>query len=145
MKQTKRKPLLNRKETQTLLTTLKVATTAGALSLTLGGWSLLAQLENRNVALAATSQPVAIVASAADTIALTPTPLPKQAAPTQKKFSLDIVQWVQDISGNDVAVVRDRRGSLWYVMGSDVTRLEQGLSPLIQPQLVQINTRTRGS
>jgi len=42
-------------------------------------------------------------------------------------------------------VVRDRRGTLWYVMGSDVTRLEQGLSPLVQPQPVRITTRTRGS
>jgi len=75
----------------------------------------------------------------------TPDPLPTQAPPAQKKLSLDIVQWVQDISGNAVAVVRDRRGSLWYVMGSDVTRLEQGLSPLVQPQLVQITTRTRAS
>jgi len=156
MKQTKRKPLLNRKETQTLLTTLKMATAAGALSLTIGGWSLLAQLETRNVAQAAASPPVAVVASASRSTASasrsipptstpTPTPLSPQATPVQKKFNLDIVQWVQDISGNPVAVVRDRRGTLWYVMGSDVTRLEQGLSPLVQPQPVRITTRTRGS
>ncbi len=144
MKQTKRKPLLNRKETQTLLTALKMTTAAGTLSLTLGGWGLLAQLESSNIAQAATTQPVAI-AAAADSATSTPDSLPLQATPTRRKISLDIVRWMQDISGNKVAVVRDRRGSLWYVMGSDVTRLEQGLSPLVQPQLVRINARTRAS
>ena len=145
MKQNTRKPLFNRKETQTLLTTLKMATAAGALSLTIGGWSLLAQLETRNIAHAAASQPIAMVASAPTITNLTPTPLPQQATPTRQKISLDIAEWVQDVAGDPVAVVRDRRGSLWYVMGDDVTRLEQGLSPLVQPQLVQITTRTRGS
>ena len=145
MKQNKQKPLFNRKETQTLLTTLKMATAAGALSLTIGGWSLLAQLETRNIAQAAASRPVAIVAAAPDTIASTPNPVSTQASPVQKKFSLDIVQWVQDVSGNPVAVVRDKRGSLWYVMGTDVARLEQGLSPLVQLQLVQTTARTRSS
>ena len=98
-----------------------------------------------NFAQATGDQPVAVVASASDSIAFTPDPLPAPATPVRQKISLDIVQWVQDISGNAVAVVRDRRGSLWYVMGSDVTRLEQGLSPLVQPQLVQVTTRTRGS
>ena len=144
MKQTKRKPLLNRKETQTLLAALKMTTAAGALSLTLGGWSLLAHLETRNIAQAAADQPIALV-STPDKATSTPAPLPTQATSTQQKISLDIVNWVQDVSGNNVAVVRDRRGSLWYVMGSDVTRLKQGLSPQVQPQLVQRTTRTRAS
>ena len=56
--QKRNKPLLNRKETQSLLTTLKLATTAGALSLTIAGWGLLAQLDS---AQAAANQSVAMV------------------------------------------------------------------------------------
>ena len=157
--QKRNKPLLNRKETQSLLTTVKLATTAGALSLTIAGWGFLAQLDS---ARAATNQPVAVVASAGtsrntgisssistgSTTPPTPTPLPSttQSATTQRVRHLDIVQWVQDVQGNSVAVVRDNRGSLWYVMGSDVPRLEQGLPPLVQPQLVQqVFGRTRAS
>ena len=128
MSQKRRKPFLNRKETQSLLTTLKLATTAGALSLTIAGWGLLAQLDN---AQAATNQPVA------SSLAL----VGSQSA-TQ---SIAVVRWVQDVQGRPVAVVRDKRGTLWYVMGSDVPRLEQGLSPQVQPQLVQMVTRTRAS
>ncbi|MCB0178844.1 MAG: hypothetical protein KDI62_11485, partial [Anaerolineae bacterium] len=69
MSQQKKKPLLNRKETQSLLTTLKVATAAGALSLTLGGWGLLAQLES---AQAAVNQPEAIAAASTSASAETP-------------------------------------------------------------------------
>ncbi|MCB9079812.1 MAG: hypothetical protein H6631_19580 [Anaerolineaceae bacterium] len=143
MSQSKKKPFLNRKETQSLLTTLKVATTAGALSLTLGGWGLLAQLES---AQAAVNQPVEIAAvstsvSAEATARPTPPPPPTQ----RTTIRLDVVQWVQDVQGRSVAVVRDKRGALWYVMGSDVPRLEQGQSPLVQPQLVRTTTRTRGS
>jgi len=145
MKQNKRKPLLNRKETQTLLAAIKMTTAAGALSLTLGGWGLLAHFETRNIAQAATNQSVALVTSAPASATLISDPLPLQSAPVRQKSSLDIVRWVQDVSGNDVAVVRDRRGSLWYVMSSDVTRLEQGLSPRVRPQLVRRTTRTRAS
>jgi len=149
MKQNKQKPLINRKETQILLTTLKMATTAGALSLTIGGWSLLAQLETLNIAQAAANQPqpVAMVVTAPDSAVSRPNSVAATAtpAPARQKISLDIVQWVQDVSGNPVAVIRDNRGSLWYVMGSDVPRLEQGLSPLVQPQLVQTTARTRAS
>ena len=140
MSQPKKKPLLNRKETQSLLTTLKVATAAGALSLTLGGWGLLAQLES---AQAAVNQPVAIAAASTSDPAETPARLTSPAQSTTT--TLDIVQWVQDVQGRSVAVIRDKRGSLWYVMGSDVPRLEQGQSPLVQPQLVRTTTRTRGS
>ncbi|MCB0226728.1 MAG: hypothetical protein KDI02_23740 [Anaerolineae bacterium] len=140
MSQPKKKPLLNRKETQSLLTTLKVATAAGALSLTLGGWGLLAQLES---AQAAVNQPVAIAAASTSASAETPARLTSPAQSTTT--TLDIVRWVQDVQGRSVAVIRDKRGSLWYVMGSDVPRLEQGQSPLVQPQLVRTTTRTRGS
>lgn len=140
MSQSKKKPFLNRKETQSLLTTLKVATAAGALSLTLGGWGLLAQLESVQ---AAANQPVEIAAVSTSVSAeATALPTPPTQSTTTK---LDVVQWVQDVQGRSVAVVRDKRGSLWYVMGSDVTRLEQGQSPLVQPQLVRTTTRTRGS
>jgi hypothetical protein len=146
MSQPKRKPLLNRKETQTLLTTLKVASAAGALSLTLAGWELLAQLDAHTTQ-ATTGQTTTLVAalpnsdSKASSNRLLPTPM----LAAQPVTRLNIVQWVQDVRGNSVAVVRDRRGTLWYVMGSDVPRIEQGLSPQVQPQPVQMVTRTRAS
>jgi hypothetical protein len=151
MDQTKRKPLLNRKETQTALNTVKIITTAGAISMTVAGWGLLALIDARNSVNAQADQPVAIAAppsgsaaqaqasngaSAGDPI---PTPTPQ---PVNK---LDIVQWVQDNAGDSVAVVRDNRGSLWYVMGSDVPRIEQGQQPQFQPQLVRTTTRSRAS
>lgn len=155
MSQPKRKPLLNRKEIQMLLTTLKVTTAAGALSLTMAGWGLLAQLNAPTTAQAAVNQKTALVADLPESstktlnskVLPTPTskvlPTPTPTAPPVTK--LDIVQWVQDVRGNSVAVVRDRRGTLWYVMGSDVPRIEQGLSPQVQPQPVQMVTRTRAS
>ena len=114
MNQSKRKPLLNRTETQTLLKSIKLASTAGAISLTLAGWGLLAHFD-ANSAQAASNQPVAIVASAnagsfAPPPKLQPTPAPTTT--TRQVRKLDIVQWVQDIQGNAVAVVRDKRGSL---------------------------------
>lgn len=154
MSKTNRKPLLNRKETQSLLKTLKVVSSTGVLSLTLAGWGFLAQLE-ANTAQAAPDQAVAMLEAPADTSAIAPlssvptasaatlTPVPTPTA--SPKIKLNVVQWVQDVQGNPVAVVQDRRGSLWYVMGSDVPRLEQGLSPQVQPQLVQMVTRTRAS
>lgn len=156
MSQSKRKPSLNRNQTRTLLNTVRVVTTAGAISLTISGWGLLAQLDAANVAQAKTSQPVAMVAPAADTnikrlasapakaATLSTTAAP--AAPTVQPIRrLDVVQWLQDTAGNSVAVVRDKRGTLWYVMGSDVSRIEQGQVPLIQPQPVQVFSRTRAS
>jgi hypothetical protein len=149
MNQTKTKPLLNRKETQTALSTVKIITTAGAISMTVAGWGLLALIDARNNANAQANPSVAIAAppsdsavqasngvSAGDSI---PTPTPQ---PVNK---LDIVQWVQDNAGDSVAVVRDNRGSLWYVMGSDVPRIEQGQQPQFQPQLVRTTTRSRAS
>lgn len=146
MSQTKRKPLLNRKETQTLLTTLKIASTAGALSLTLAGWGMLAQLD-ATTAQATVSQNTILVAALPDSSkkTLNPKVLPTPMPTARPVIRLDIVQWVQDVQGNQVAVVRDRRGRLWYVMGSDVPRLEQGLAPQVQPQPVQMTTRSRAS
>jgi len=135
MRQIKRKPLLNRKETQTLLTTLKITSAAGALSLTLAGWAMLAQLDT-TAAQAAVSQKTSVVATLPDS---SNKPL------NSRVIKLDIVQWVQDVQGNQVAVVRDKRGTLWYVMGSDVPRIEQGLAPQVQPQPVQMITRSRAS
>jgi hypothetical protein len=79
--------------------------------------------------------------SAATTSAASAT-APPRPQPARK---LDIVQWVQDASGSPVAVVQDRRGTLWYVMGSDIPRLEQGQAPLIQPQPVRTVSRSRAS
>lgn len=138
MSQAKRKPvkpLINRKETQTLLTTLKLTTIAGSLGLTIAGWSLLAEAEARNVAQASASQPAAVVASSGQA----------QAPATKQVVKVNVVAWVQDFAGDPVAVVRDSRGTLWYVMGSDIPRLEQGLPPLVRPQPVQTVTRSRAS
>jgi hypothetical protein len=135
MSQAKRKPtkpLLNRKETNTLLTTLKWTTVAGTLSLTIAGWSLLAQADARNTA------------QADSTSSVTPSGQAQASVPKQV-VRVHIVGWVQDSAGDPVAVVRDSRGTLWYVLGSDVPRLEQGLPPLVQPQPVQQVTRTRAS
>ena len=150
MSHSKRKPLLNRKETQTLLTTLKVTSVAGALSLTLAGWGLLAQL-NVPSAQAALTQQTTLVAALPEpspkiiNSKVLPTPAPTAAPTAAPKIRLDVVQWVQDVQGDQVAVVRDRRGTLWYVMGSDVPRIEQGLAPQVQPQPVQMTTRSRAS
>jgi hypothetical protein len=149
MDQTKRKPVLNRKETQTTLNTIKVITTAGAISMTVAGWGVLALIDARNSANAQADPSVTIAAppsnsaaqisNGASASALIPTPTPQPAN------KLDVVQWVQDNSGNPVAVVRDNRGTLWFVMGSDVPRIEQGQQPLFQPQPVRTTTRSRAS
>ena len=81
-----------------------------------------------------------------------PTTLPKVPAtpdvpapsPTPL-FKLDVVQWVQTQAGQKVAVVRDNQGTLWYVMGTDVPRIENGLQPEYQPQPVNGGGRTRRS
>jgi len=142
MSYAKRKPSLNRKETQALLATLKLATTAGALSLTLAGWGLLAHLDASSVQ-ALASQDVAMVAP--QSLGIDTDSVPTSASTDKSLKKINIVQWVQDVAGNSVAVVRDNRGSLWYVMGRDIPRLEQGLAPQVQPQLVRMTTRTRAS
>lgn len=133
------KPLLNRKETKTLLNTLKVTTAAGVLSLTLTGWGLLAQSDLRHTAQA---EPVANTTLVAAVPLTLPTPTPIRSAAVTK---LNIVKWARSTNGDPVAIVRDSRASLWYVMGSDVSRIEQGLQPQFQPQPVRVVTRTRSS
>ncbi len=149
MNQTKKSPLLNRKETQTTLNTIKVITTAGAISMTFAGWGLLALIDARNSVNAQADPSVAIaappansaaqVSNGASASALIPTPTP------QPVTKLDIVQWGQDNAGDQIAVVRDSRGTLWYVMGSDVPRIEAGQQPVYQPQPVRTTTRSRAS
>lgn len=74
------------------------------------------------------------------------TPVPQtSAASAAKKFTLNVVQWTQDNAGNRIAVVQDNRGNLWLVMGTDVPRIEQGLQPQYQPQLLQQFGRSRAS
>src|SRR5512136_1348130 len=107
MDQTKRSPLLNRKETQTTLNTIKVITTAGAISMTVAGWGLLALIDARNNANAQSDPSVAVaappsgsaaqVSNGASASALIPTPTP------QPVNRLDIVQWVQDNAGDQIA------------------------------------------
>ncbi len=60
-------------------------------------------------------------------------------------FKLDVVQWLQTQAGDDVAVVRDNRGTLWYVMGTDIPLIEQGRQPVYQPQPVNGFARSRRS
>jgi hypothetical protein len=147
MSQVKIKPLLNRKETRTLLNTVKVVTATGAVSLTVAGWGLLAQLDVRNGGNAQANQSGAMVVASANaaTAALDDARTSARPPTPQPVKKLDIVQWVNDTSGNPVAVVRDVRGTLWFVMGSDVPRLEQGQPPEFQPQLAQRTTRSRAS
>ncbi len=156
MNETRKKPLLNRKETQTTLDTIKVITTAGAISMTVAGWGLLALIDARNAvnAQAAQADPSVAVAAppsnsgpaaqssnnnAPANVPTIPTPTPQPAN------KLDIVQWGQDNAGDQIAVVRDNRGTLWYVMGSDVPRIEAGQQPEYQPVPVRTTTRSRAS
>jgi hypothetical protein len=153
MNETKKKPLLNRKETQTTLKTIKVITTAGAISMTVAGWGLLALTDARNSVNAQANSSVAIAAPASGSAAQlsnasNDAPANVPAAPTpapQPANKLDIVQWVQDNAGDQIAVVRDNRGTLWYVMGSDVPRIEAGQQPIYQPMPVRTTTRSRAS
>ena len=180
-------------DSKTLLSTLKMTTTIGAVSLTLAGWGLLSRVEANNLAQAspdhlsridqrrtglacpgdggfssgitqtASILPATVVVSA--TATATPTQLPAAlvlstatAIPTPQPtatdtpapsptplFKLDVAQWLQNSAGDPVAVVRDNQGTLWYVMGSDVPRIENGQSPQYQPQLVNGGGRTRRS
>jgi hypothetical protein len=72
-----------------------------------------------------------------------PTPAPTDTPAV--KFKLDVVQWVQNQAGDNIAVVRDNQGILWYVWGDDVPRIEQGLSPQYQPVPVNQFGRSRHS
>jgi len=148
-----KKPSLNRKETQTLLNTLKVTTIAGMLSLTLTGWGVLARVnatKQAGVALPADTKTVALVestpaANPTSTAAPPPTATPAAQPVARKTIKLNIVQWTSNTAGAPVAVVADNQGGLWYVMGSDVPRIEQGLQPQFQPQQVRVVTRSRAS
>jgi len=100
-----------------------------------------------------TALPQATVApTALPRATVAPTALPKMPAtpdapapsPTPV-VKLDVVQWVQTQAGQKVAVVRDNQGTLWYVMGTDVPRIENGLQPEYQPQPVNGGGRTRRS
>ncbi len=153
-----------------LLSTLKMTTAVGAVSLSLAGWGLLARgealtavhsLPSASAQFASAAQAAPFTAGAAMSAPTTqaapssPAPASAAALPTvtapaatpaaAPTITLDIRQWVQTASGDQVAVVRDNRGILWYVWGSDVPRIEQGLSPQYQPQPVNQVTRTRRS
>jgi len=183
----------NRSDIKALLTTVKLTTTIGTVSLTLAGWGLLARVDATNAA-ANQPSPAPAIGAALSAVSPTPTAAPPTPSPTpspvarvaprrdavQKpgpqavggqsgvaapaptatsaptatpastatpavKFKLDIVQWVQTRAGDPVAVVRDNRGILWFVWGSDVPRIEQGLAPTVQPQPVNGFGRSRGS
>ncbi len=157
-------------DAKALLSKLKMTTTVGAVSLSLAGWGLLARGEALTTAQSLPSAPAQLASAvqpAPFTTGIVTSPPTRQATPTSPaptasgslptvtapaptpaaapKISLDIRQWVQTASGDQVAIVRDNRGILWYVWGSDVQRIEQGLSPQYQPQPVNQVTRTRRS
>ena len=143
----------------------------GAVSLTLGGWGWLSQVEASNAAqlaqdaatkltladTSAASVPIAnralapsVKAPAVVTPTATPDPTPAPeanaaSAATTQTVKLDIVQWVTTNAGDPVAIVRDTRGVLWYVWGDDVPRIEQGQTPQYQPQPVNARGRSRHS
>jgi hypothetical protein len=73
------------------------------------------------------------------------TPTPAATATPAKQLTLDVVQWTQNANGEQIAVVRDANGTLWYVWGHDVDRIERGLDPQYQPQPVNATGRSRGS
>lgn len=205
----------NRDNAKTLLSTLKLTTTIGAVSLTLAGWGLLSQAEALNAAQATSDAPASFASAApagsmlisarpGETVALGGSNLgiepgsitaavrasatPTRAAPTataaataagatvklptatptststpaptattaatatpaptdtpEALFKLNVVQWVQTQQGDPVAVVRDNSGTLWYVWGPDVPRIEQGLDPQYQPQPLNATGSTRRS
>ncbi len=164
----KQKPLLSREHTRTLLTTVKMTTVTGVLSLTLAGWGLLAKADAKKTASTAPTLPAQslnravnvsnqpqrpakpsrqIAAAPTPTVTAAPTTAPTTAPAktTAAKIKLNVVQWVNDSSGNRIAVVQDNRGNLWLVMGTDVPRIEQGLQPEYQPQLWQQFGFSRGS
>jgi len=188
-----------RNDSKTLLTSLKLTATVGAVSLTLAGWGLLSAAEARNAtvdplpstaflsaapAVAAsqptnevasiaqslpvqnlaenTVQPVAPVDSAGNTSTVPtvtaeplvaaeptataePTPTPAPTATPEVLFTLDIVQWTESQTGEPMAVVQDENGTLWYVLGTDIPLIEQGLEPAMEPQPVNSRGRSRGS
>jgi hypothetical protein len=142
----KQKPLLSRKETKTLLNTFKITIVTGMLSLTVAGWSLLARADMRQ-----TVQGGSLLPGTKQVIAAQPSPTPHSATdsaqPTigQAVTGLNIVQWTRDTAGDRIAIVMDDQGRLWYVMGSDVPRIEQGLQPQFRPQPVRVTTRSRSS
>lgn len=105
-----------------------------------------ALVKGRPVAAKSTSTPEATSTptTVAEAVA-TPTATAAPTAEPTVLFKLDVVQWVQTQAGDPVAVVRDNRGTLWYVWGTDVPLIEQGLAPTIQPQPVNGRGRTRGS
>lgn len=104
----------------------------------------------RGAAAAPTDSPTATTAPT-DVPTNVPTDVPTDVptvAPTatpEVKFKLDVVQWVQNQAGDNIAVVRDNQGILWYVWGDDVPRIEQGLSPQYQPVPVNQFGRSRHS
>ena len=78
----------------------------------------------------------------------TATAVPATATPTAapaKLYTLDVVQWVQNSSGEQWALVKDAAGTLWYIYGPDVERMEYGLEPEYQPQPANVTGTTRGS
>ena len=91
-------------------------------------------------------RPAAALPTATATVPATATPAatatpsatatPAATATPEKQYTLDVVQWTQNANGEEIAVVRDANGTLWYVWGPDVDRIERGLDPQYQPQPV---------
>lgn len=193
MTRNKTPQLSGRGDTKSMLNTIKMTTTLGAVSLTLAGWGLLARVESINAqqpdpvaesvamldsaltkvpatlaettrvispgslatatkaALApaatstATPAPTATTLAPATATAVVQPTTPATAEPQQAQVKLNVVQWVQTNAGDPVAVVQDSGGTLWYVWGPDVDRIEQGQQPQYQPVPVNQVARSRHS
>lgn len=89
----RKKSPLNRRETQTLLNTLKTTTIAGMMSLTIAGWGLLAWSDGGTIteaALLPDTKNVAVAQMLPETVPTANAASPQQAA--RKTVKLNIVQ-----------------------------------------------------
>lgn len=96
-------------------------------------------------AAAPTQAPATLTAAPTSTAAPTATPTTEPTAAPQTVVKLNVVQWTQTNAGDPIAVVQDNGGTLWYVWGPDVSRIEQGLQPQYQPVPVNQVARSRRS
>ena len=100
---------------------------------------------NAAAALPTATATVPATATPAATATPSATATPAATATPEKLYTLDVVQWTQNANGEEIAIVRDANGTLWYVWGPDVDRIERGLDPEYQPQAVNATSRSRGS
>jgi hypothetical protein len=122
----------------TITETVRATATTSAKPSATSTANAAAALPTATATVPATATPAATATpSATATAATTATP--------EKLYTLDIVQWTQNANSEEIAIVRDANGTLWYVWGPDVDRIERGLDPEYQPQAVNATSRSRGS